>query len=98
LKLLGVSYRRRVDRSAIPSWIVKRIANLDSNSIELNHGPVAECFERLPHENTAKARVVHVGADQVADARRSIEFIQPRTVFRLENGRAKIGKWPKNVR
>ena len=51
----------------IPPWIVNRLAHLDLNSIDLNHGPIATYFEHLAHEDTPKSRAILVKADQVAE-------------------------------
>jgi hypothetical protein len=48
---------------ANPLWIVNRLAHVD-----LNHGPVAKYLEHLAHEGTAKAKMLLVKADEVADA------------------------------
>jgi hypothetical protein len=47
----------------LPPWIVNRLAQID-----LNHGPIANYFEHLAHENTAKSRAILVKADQIADS------------------------------
>jgi hypothetical protein len=47
----------------IPPWVVNRLAHLD-----LNHGPIADYFEHLAHENTARSRAILIKVDQVADA------------------------------
>ena len=43
--------------------MVNRLSHLDSNS-----GPVAQYFERLAHENTAKSRAILVTAERTAHA------------------------------
>jgi hypothetical protein len=63
-----VSSSQSPSHSSIPTWIVDRLAHVDSNKIDLNHGPIAEYFERLAHENTEKSQAVLAKADQLADA------------------------------
>jgi hypothetical protein len=53
---------------ALPPWIVNRLAHVDLNRIDLNHGPLAVYFEHLAHENTAKSRAIFVEADRIADS------------------------------
>jgi hypothetical protein len=55
-------------KGSLPPWIANRLAHLDLNKIDLNHGPLANYFEHLAHENTAKSRAIVVKADQIADS------------------------------
>jgi hypothetical protein len=52
----------------IPPWLASRLAHLALNRIDLNSGQLANFFEHLAHENTAKSRAIVVEAEQVADA------------------------------
>jgi hypothetical protein len=52
---------------SIPPWIANRLVNLGLNSIDLNHGPRAACFEHLAHESTAKAKRILTEADQLVE-------------------------------
>jgi hypothetical protein len=38
-----------------------------TTTLDLNHGPIAKCFQHLAHENAAKSRAILVEADQLAD-------------------------------
>jgi hypothetical protein len=48
--------------------IANRLARLDLNRIDLNHGPIAKYFQHLAHEGPAKAMAILVKADQISDS------------------------------
>jgi hypothetical protein len=67
----------------ISPWILNRLAHLDLNRIDLNHGPLAKFFEHLAHENTARSRAILVKADRVADALGLDEELLDGLLFKL---------------